>query len=276
MTYGVSIPEGVGWVLALLLVGPLSLVISISLGPWINDQLARLNDHFEQVRDKKQERARKDKEEKERRKEEEERQRRIFEQEEQERIRKQKQEEERRQRETEESVARARWAEFHESKTIEEVWRMSGLDFEKFLKRLFTIMGYSDVQLTAFNDYGADHVCTSPDGVKTAIQAKRYRNTVTVGIDAVYQLLGGMRRYRCPEGMVVTTSQFTEAARELAEEGNLDGRNHRITLHDGRWLEEQIKKFLPPKIPEFTWEAYNKWFKNFNSDWTSRNRRPWQ
>jgi restriction endonuclease Mrr len=156
---------------------------------------------------------------------------------------------ERRRKEAEELAARAKWRQYHESKTMDEVSRMSGREFEEFLARLFSRMGYTDIALTPVNDQGGDLVCRSPSGVRIVIQAKRWKDRV--GNEAVMQLLGAMRHYRCAEGMVVTNSTFTEAARELAQKGS------EITLCDGKWLEAQIKKVLPPVIPEFSWDEYN-------------------
>jgi hypothetical protein len=66
-----------------------------------------------------------------------------------------------------------------------------------------------------------------------------------------------MLNYGRAEGMVVTNSTFTDAARELAK------KDSRITLRDGRWLEEQIRKFLPSQIPAFSWEEYNRMVKGW-------------
>jgi restriction endonuclease Mrr len=216
----------------------------------------------------KQEKARKQREAKQRCKEleedERERVRRQNEEEERERIRKQNEEEERRRSEAEEAAARAKWVQFHESKTMDEVSRMTGREFEEFLKRLFTRMGYTNISLTPANDQGGDLHCLSPSGIRTVVQAKRWQGSV--GNGAVQELLGAMLMYDCTEGIVVTNSSFTGAARDLA------GRDSRITLRDGRWLEEQIKSFLPSEIPEFSWDEYNRVVKDYRLGRTSRPR----
>jgi restriction endonuclease Mrr len=173
----------------------------------------------------------------------------VWQKEERERIRRQQEEEERRRRAAEEPAARARWTQYHESKTLEEVDRMSGSEFEEFLARLFSRMGYTDISLTPTHDQGADLLCRSPSGTRVAIQAKRWQGRV--GNAAVQEVHSAVGFYDCAEGMVVTNSTFTDAARELAEK-------HRIALCDGRWLEEQIKRFLPRETPDFSWEEYNR------------------
>lgn len=159
---------------------------------------------------------------------------------------------ERRKREAEElaeRTARANWRKWHESKTMSEIAEMTGLEFEKFLFELLSQMGFTNLKLTPINDQGGDLVGNSPQGVRTVVQAKRWKNTL--GNSVVQELLGAMLHYDAAVGMVITNSTFTDAARQLA------GKDQRITLCDGRWLESQIRKFLPPEIPEFTWDKYN-------------------
>jgi restriction endonuclease Mrr len=215
-------------------------------------------DYWKKLDKEKKERTRKQREE-------EELQRKKVEHEEQERLKRQKEEDERRRKEAEEIAARAKWAEFHESKTMVDVSMMTGLEFERFLKRLFTKMGYTNISLTPPNDQGGDLLCVSPGGTRIVVQAKRWRDSV--GNGAVQELLGAMLLYDCVEGMVVTSSMFTAAAQELA------GKDPRISLRDGRWLEKQIKEFLPCEIPEFNWEEYNQVVRDYKPGRTSRKRR---
>jgi hypothetical protein len=185
--------------------------------------------------------------------------------EEREKLQRQQEEEERRRKEAEESAARAKWRQYHESKTMADVSRMSGKEFKEFLARLFSRMGYTEVSLTPPNDQGGDLLCLSPSGSRIVIQAKRW--TGSVGNSAVQELLGAMRHYGRAEGMVVTNSTFTDAARELAKKGS------DIVLRDGRWLEEQIRKFFPPEIPEFNWEVYNRVVKDWQPPRTGGTRK---
>jgi hypothetical protein len=200
----------------------------------------------------------------------------AWQEQEREKASKQKEDEERRRKEAEEAAARAKWALYHESKTMGDVARMSGKEFEEFLARLFAKMGYTDIALTPTNDQGGDLLCLSPSGTRIVIQAKRWGGSV--GNSAVQELLGAMLNYGRAEGMVVTNSTFTEPARALAK------KDPRIALRDGRWLAEQIKQFLRRDIPEFTWEEYNKavkdWWPPGAGGMRSRNsrryrRRPW-
>ena len=95
---------------------------------------------------------------------------------------------------------------------------MDGPEFERAVAELFELLGY-DVELIGGYDKGADLVITR-DGERTGVQAKRYSSAVP--IDAVRQLIDGMRRYECTRGVVVTNSFFTEPAIECAESWEID------------------------------------------------------
>jgi restriction endonuclease Mrr len=180
--------------------------------------------------------------------------------------RRREEEERRRRQEAEEAPARAKWKLYHESKTMEDVAGMTGPEFEAFLARLFSRMGYTDISTTATNDQGGDILCLSPRGVRIVVQAKRWKGTV--GNSAVQELLGAMRFYSRTEGMVVTNSTFTDAARELANAGA------DITLCDARWLAEQIKRYLPPEVPAFSWDEYNRVVKGWQPARAGGMRKP--
>ena len=156
---------------------------------------------------------------------------------------------ERRRREREEEIARANWRKFHKSKTMLEIATMTGLDFEQFLARLLTKMGYTDLIVTPINDQGGDLVGNSPEGLQIVVQAKRWKNALGNGV--VQEILGAMLHYDCQAGLIITNSTFTTAAQSLG------AKDKRITLCDRRWLEEQVCQYLPPVIPEFNWTDYN-------------------
>ena len=97
--------------------------------------------------------------------------------------------------------------------TIYAVDCMAGFDFEDFLVKLFTTLGY-DVQTTKRTaDQGADLFVTK-FGEKMVIQAKNY--TENVGNAAVQQVLAAKNFYSCNNAMVVTNSYYTSSAKELA------------------------------------------------------------
>jgi restriction system protein len=91
---------------------------------------------------------------------------------------------------------------------------MQGPDFEKALVELFERMGYDQVCRIGGFDKGAD-ITFIDEGERVAVQAKR--SSSNVGIDAVRQLVDGVRRYECNRGIVVTNAFFTLPAIECAE-----------------------------------------------------------
>ncbi|HMQ04991.1 MAG TPA: restriction endonuclease [Pyrinomonadaceae bacterium] len=120
---------------------------------------------------------------------------------------------------------------------------MTGRQFEEFLASLFASLGYTEIRMTPATDQGGDLICLSPRGIKTVIQAKRWNGSI--GNKAVQEVLGAMRHYGCEEGIVVTNSTFTPAAKQLVA-GGTD-----VTLLDRNWLQDKMDRFLPVSIPEF-------------------------
>ena len=96
---------------------------------------------------------------------------------------------------------------------IGEIDRMDGKTFEKYLEVLFNKLGYRVERTRYVGDYGADLI-TSRDGVKTVVQAKRFKNKVN--IKAVQEAVAAKGKYGCSEAMVVTNSYYTKQAEELA------------------------------------------------------------
>lgn len=97
---------------------------------------------------------------------------------------------------------------------IRKIDNMTGEEFEEYLMVHFNTLGY-DVTLTPLSrDFGADLIIEK-DEIKTAIQAKRYSNTV--GVAAVQQVYAAAAFYDCDNAMVVTNSYFSLPAKQLAE-----------------------------------------------------------
>jgi|GEM_PF-1754056 len=114
---------------------------------------------------------------------------------------------------------------------IREIDIMSGNDFELFLFSLFSKLGYSVKHTGHIGDLGSDLVIEK-DGIKTAVQAKRYQQYV--GPDAIREVNTVVKPRNCNLGMVVTNSHYTEEAKFLAKANN-------ITLWD---REDLINKIL--------------------------------
>ena len=122
---------------------------------------------------------------------------------------------------------------------IADIDKMDGKTFEKYLKVFFEKLGYKVERTKYIGDYGADLV-TINNGVKTVIQAKRYKNRV--GIKAVQEVVASKGYYNCDKAMVVTNSYFTNQAKTLAS-------RNKVELWDRKLL---VKNLLKIKEDERT------------------------
>jgi restriction endonuclease Mrr len=77
------------------------------------------------------------------------------------------------------------------------------------------------------------------DDDRTVVEVKRYRTPITV--EAVQALLGVMMHEHATHGMLVTTSNFTDASRAFIQ-------GKRIALIDGPLLVELLNKFLGLRV----------------------------
>ena len=102
---------------------------------------------------------------------------------------------------------------------IADIDKMDGKTFEKYLKVFFEKLGYKVERTKYIGDYGADLVASN-NGVKTVIQAKRYKSKV--GIKAVQEAVASKGYYNCEKAMVVTNSYFTNQARTLASRNKVE------------------------------------------------------
>ena len=96
---------------------------------------------------------------------------------------------------------------------------VSGFDFEKLSKSLLEKNGFDNVEVTkASGDYGAD-VIAFRDGVKYAIQCKKFSSPV--GVKAVQEVIASKSMYHCHVGVVLTNNYFTPNAIKLAESNGI-------------------------------------------------------
>lgn len=96
-------------------------------------------------------------------------------------------------------------------KTLDQ---MSGIDFERFAAKWLSLQGYRGIKVTqATADYGVD-IIAHKDGIVIGVQCKRYSGKV--GISAVQEITAGLPFYNCEKGIVLTNSEFTQNAIDLA------------------------------------------------------------
>lgn len=98
--------------------------------------------------------------------------------------------------------------------SLRRIDRMTGEEFEAYLGLLYDRKGYKVRYTPGSTDYGAD-LLLKKKGVRTVVQAKRYKNPV--GEASVQQALSGKGYYGADQCVVITNSYFTPAAEALAE-----------------------------------------------------------
>lgn len=129
---------------------------------------------------------------------------------------------------------------------IQDVDTMTGVQFEYFLKLIFSQKGYKVQTTKVTGDYGADLVMTSGDK-RIVVQAKRYSKRV--GIKAIQEVVSSIAFYKASEGWAVTNNEFTDAAVQLAKanEIKLIERNELINMIsqlDETKTSESVKKTI--------------------------------
>lgn len=97
--------------------------------------------------------------------------------------------------------------------SLQKVDRMTGEEFELFLKAHFENLGCAASTTKASHDYGADLILNYK-GRSVAVQAKRYNSTI--GVKAVQEVIGSMAYYQTDIGLVVTNSYYSKSAIDLA------------------------------------------------------------
>lgn len=96
---------------------------------------------------------------------------------------------------------------------IDDVDNMSGVAFEEYVAELFRLQNYT-IQTTAVSgDYGVDLIVVK-DGIRIAVQAKRYSKPVNQV--AIREAVAGMKHYKRSQSMVITNNYFTKFAVDSA------------------------------------------------------------
>lgn len=120
---------------------------------------------------------------------------------------------------------------------------LSGDDFERLCFMYFKDKGYNPKIIGRSGDHGVDLVMKDPkDGLQIAVQCKRWKDQ-KVGNADIIKLEGGKRFYKCPKALFITTTNYTDKAREYAEQCKVELWNS-LVVEDkiGKWRAEKAKK----------------------------------
>lgn len=102
---------------------------------------------------------------------------------------------------------------------IDVIDKMSGEQFENYLKCFFEEQGYKVKTTPRTGDYGCD-LLLKKAGKCITVQAKRYSEKV--GIKAVQEVIGSIKHYKADSAMVITNNYFTQNAVELADSNQVE------------------------------------------------------
>ena len=111
-------------------------------------------------------------------------------------------------------------------RTLEDLQRLTGTDFERLVASLFTRDGYKVSWCDVSGDEGIDMVLEM-GGSKDVVQCKRCKGDI--GPPAIREFYRSMRQAGARRGFVIATASFTHSAKEFVDE-------RPITLIDGHYL----------------------------------------
>ena len=118
---------------------------------------------------------------------------------------------------------------------LKEIDAMTGQEFEEYLSKLFSVLGYDVRKTQATRDGGID-IILKKEGKVTLIQAKKYKINGTVGVDAVRDVHSNAEKYKASELVVLTTAMnFSLDARN-------DARDKNVKLWNRDYFKELLKK----------------------------------
>ncbi|WP_301624823.1 restriction endonuclease [Paenibacillus apis] len=115
-----------------------------------------------------------------------------------------------------------------------DVRTLSGTDFERLMELYYIDQGYTVQRVGGSGDHEVDLILKGKEGYKIAVQCKRWKQDV--GNDIVLRLKAGKQVHGCYDAWIVTTSNFTKAAKEAADKLN-------IKLINGLSLDERLKRW---------------------------------
>ncbi|MED3911873.1 restriction endonuclease [Peribacillus simplex] len=123
---------------------------------------------------------------------------------------------------------------------IEDVDKMSGLEFEHFLTPLFRSQGYYVEVTSPSGDFGGDLILKKGKE-KSVVQAKRYGKDKKVGVDAINEVVGAAGYYNATKKIVITNRYYTDAAK-------ITGKRNGVTLLDRDDLVRMLNQYNDAQI----------------------------
>lgn len=103
---------------------------------------------------------------------------------------------------------------------IQDISNLSPNDFEVFISNLVERQGYEVKRFAPGEDIGID-IIADDEKESIAIQVKKY-NTRKVNLAMVYHTYGAAAYYECTRSLIVTLSELTPRAMEVAKKLNVE------------------------------------------------------
>jgi restriction system protein len=104
-------------------------------------------------------------------------------------------------------------------KSLGDMLTLSNSEFEKFVGKLLSANAYYDVeQVGKSGDHGADLIAHDVQGNRVIVQCKKYSTGNNVGEPDIQKFAGSIMHYKAQRGIFVTTSLFTQNAKEFAKD----------------------------------------------------------
>ncbi|WP_313799066.1 restriction endonuclease [Cytobacillus sp.] len=117
---------------------------------------------------------------------------------------------------------------------------LSGEDFENLMFLYFKDKGFKPERTPRTGDHGVDLVIIDPkDGFKIAVQCKRHKKNI--GNEPIIKLNGGKKFYGCQGSLCITTSNYTEKAKEYAKEC-------KVELWNGLHVQDKLSNWKKQKL----------------------------
>lgn len=118
---------------------------------------------------------------------------------------------------------------------------LNGYEFERLVAMYYKDKGYEPQIVGGSGDHEVDIILTDPkEKYKIAVQCKHWK-TKNVGNDVILRLSAGKRVHKCLDAWCITTSNYTNSAKEAAEGLN-------IRLLNGLHVQDQIGSWRKRKI----------------------------
>lgn len=95
------------------------------------------------------------------------------------------------------------------------------LEFEKLVMKMFEVLGFKGQLTPASGDDGIDIILRDTNDTIGIVQCKRYNDNQVISAKDMREFLGSMTHAKAEYGYFVTTTAFSEQAKEFSKDKNI-------------------------------------------------------